>query len=919
MKKVVPLIIAALLIVCVVSPTVSIGEPLRIHPAAEPDIWVSPNRFDFAVVDGQTDSDILTIGNNGTLVLNYVILGAGAKNRVLVLDGAPSGSTEVIDALIANGYDVTIGGVPSTYTGSPDPILFDLIMLLIGDDYTDDMPNPGQTAIESFVNNGGPLIMTEWVGYHVQNGRYAIIAPMIAMSRSGGNNGVETCTIAMSHPVTDGVPSPFTTVPHSFGVMNARASTTILVDGNMANDELGFRPYGSGMVVHFATVGKDSFFNAWTDPDLLQLMLNSADWLTNNSASFLPDWISVTPGSGSIPPPGTVDHTVTVNTTTLSPGEYTANITIENNDPDENPKIVPVNLTVLAPHNVKVKEMTLVGYPETGKPMWIDGTILNMGSEVETNIEVRFLVNFGLENTTIIVLLISTAEDAVSFMWVPPLAAQYTLSLYVVPVPGETIIFNNWWNQTINVTDQPDIWVNPISLSFTVPYGQNDTYNITIGNDGLASLNYKISGLSHRWKLDETVGSIAYDSTGDCNGTIYNALINQPGKYGNSYWFDGSDDYVQIDDDNSLDFNAGEDFSIYAWIKTDIRNCRLLSKRDVPGSARGYLLEVVGTNFAVFLDDGSSGAYVRGTANISDGQWHHVGMLRSGDTLEAFVDGASIGTDNNAGGNLSNDNPLLLGVEQTIVQDYRGYLDDVLMYYQATTPYEVYNETEWLSVSPNSGSLFPFGSTDHAVTVDATILDPGFYQTNITINSNDPNEGVLVIPVSLNVTIQADVPLQEGWNLVSVPLIQNDTAIDEVLSSITGKWDYIMAYNSSSPDPWKSNRTSRHPSLNNLLDLDHTMGFWINVTEANVNLTVYGLVNSSIIPLLAGWNLVGYPTLDADVTVGIALAGTGADMIMISDSSEPYNIKEVGPAYVMQPGEGYWIHVPSDTLWTIDW
>ena len=97
------------------------------------------------------------------------------------------------------------------------------------------------------------------------------------------------------------------------------------------------------------------------------------------------------------------------------------------------------------------------------------------------------------------------------------------------------------------------------------------------------------------------------------------------------------------------------------------------------------------------------------------------------------------------------------------------------------------------------------------------------------------------------------------------------------------------------------------------------MGFWINITEPNVTFTVEGMVPTSPgIPLFAGWNLVGYPSLNTE-TVANALWGTGADRVMVCDTGEPYNIREVGPAYIMQPGEGYWIHVPADSVWTVDW
>ena len=160
--------------------------------------------------------------------------------------------------------------------------------------------------------------------------------------------------------------------------------------------------------------------------------------------------------------------------------------------------------------------------------------------------------------------------------------------------------------------------------------------------------------------------------------------------------------------------------------------------------------------------------------------------------------------------------------------------------------------------------------------------------------------------------------LSVGWNLISLPLIQLNDWVDSVLSSIEGKWDCIRAYDPIN-DIWLSNVTSRPDSLNNLKLLNNKIGFWINITEPNVTMSVYGdEPTSTTIALYAGWNLVGYPTLTNE-TVANALWGTGVDQVLICDTSEPYHIREVDSTYLMKPGEGYWIHVPADTVWIIDW
>jgi len=926
MKGTAPLVISLMITICLLTSGFS-SEPTVGSSLADPDIWVNPQRFDFVVETGLTDSDTLTVGNNGTAFLDYTILGADAQNDVLVLDGANAGSTNALNALTTAGFNVTNAGRPSLYTGTPDPSNFDLMILLIGDDYTNDMPNAGQTAIESYVNNGGGIIMTEWIGFHVQNGRYTQLSAMVPMLRTAGNHAVETCNVLLpAHRIADGIPASFMTVHHSFGVMSAKSGTSVVVDGSLANHEVAFRGYSSGMAVHFATVGRYSSYDAWTDPDLTQLLLNSANWLTNNGSYSLPDWLTVTPPDGMIAPSVTRDHQFEVDTATLAPGNYYYDVEIESNDPNEDPLIVPVTLLVTVAHNLRTSQMSVNPEAENGKPLWINGTIVNEGFSDEVNVIVQLQLDYTVINFTVIPLLVSLDHADVSFIWTPSAEGSYILSIYAVPVVGESITGNNWQNRTVNVTNQADVWVTPNSFDFTIETGGTGYGNFTIGNTGLADLVYDIDlPLLHYWDLDETSGTTAYDSAGTLHGNVINAQIDQPGVKGRSYYFDGTDDYVEFDDDPSLNFNTGDDFSIYMWINTTANNVRFLSKRLVPGDARGYLMHIENNNFGIYLDFGSSGALVRGGPAINDGKWHQVGFCRSGSILEAFVDGVSIGTNIAAGGDLSNSNPLLLGAEQDGTLEFPGYIDDVKVFNQAVPPSGALNtliDVGWLSVNPDSGIISPGGSTDHMVTVNTSGLSPGYYQASILIQCNDPGTDAFSIPVYLTVMDYKvlNIPLGEGWNLVSIPLIQDDTTLDQALASINGKWDIVQTYDPLYPGLWRSNCTFKPDQLNDLSSIDYTAGFWINITESNVTLSIEGFVPiSTNIPLYAGWNLVGYPSL-VNRTIANALTTTGYDQPVEGFSgASPYRTTPLPDTYLMTPGEAYWIHVPADTTWRVDW
>lgn len=164
------------------------------------------------------------------------------------------------------------------------------------------------------------------------------------------------------------------------------------------------------------------------------------------------------------------------------------------------------------------------------------------------------------------------------------------------------------------------------------------------------------------------------------------------------------------------------------------------------------------------------------------------------------------------------------------------------------------------------------------------------------------------------------IQLESGWNLISLPLVQVDASILEVLYSIDGKWDIVQYFDPlDAGDPWKTYATFKPDSLNDLRSINHRMAVWIHATEA-CTLTVHGQEPTSTnIPLYSGWNLVGYPSRNENTTVANSLWGTGADAVQVCDTSEPYNLREVGPEYVLQPGEGYWVHVPFDSSWIVNW
>jgi parallel beta-helix repeat protein len=164
--------------------------------------------------------------------------------------------------------------------------------------------------------------------------------------------------------------------------------------------------------------------------------------------------------------------------------------------------------------------------------------------------------------------------------------------------------------------------------------------------------------------------------------------------------------------------------------------------------------------------------------------------------------------------------------------------------------------------------------------------------------------------------------LYEGWNLISIPLIQSLTNIETVLSSISGSYDAVQWYNiSDSTDLWKHNKIGK-PFGNDLFELNETMSFWIHITQPGETIFLYDgtqPTSNQTIQLHPGWNLVGYPSLsNHNRTVGLnnLTFDTYVDCIQWYDaSSRTWHFMDQDDLFV--PGRGYWMHSKVEAEWEV--
>ena len=204
------------------------------------------------------------------------------------------------------------------------------------------------------------------------------------------------------------------------------------------------------------------------------------------------------------------------------------------------------------------------------------------------------------------------------------------------------------------------------------------------------------------------------------------------------------------------------------------------------------------------------------------------------------------------------------------------------------------------------------GSVDHPTT---TYTDTGL-MASATFNyevgavdfaGNELKCTALEVDFVLGDVTEWEISLEEGWNLVSLPLIPDDSSIEVVLADILVNVTSVWSYDEAT-EGWSSYAPGSPSDLSDMVDGD---GYWVMMSSA-ATLTVYGdeMPEPPAMPptydLFAGWNLIGYKGLEAmnaSVYLGDAVADDCIRIYGFDDGSY-FGVSMDEP---LEPGLGYWI------------
>ncbi len=291
-------------------------------------------------------------------------------------------------------------------------------------------------------------------------------------------------------------------------------------------------------------------------------------------------------------------------------------------------------------------------------------------------------------------------------------------------------------------------------------------YNRALTAQEIATL----SGTAGHWKLEESTGTTASDSSGSANhGTFVSApTLGQTGVYDLATRFNN----VTLTEYLSLPRAAVHDTSTVSasfWVKTTYTGEQSIVSGSSASQSNEYLLFFGShTEFRIYCH-GSTQSWT--IPSIADGNWHHVVVVSTADTNTTvmYLDKVSMGSKSISAGSTPfsiASGGLIVAQEQDTVgggfatsQCLRGTLDELRLYQRALTSKEIgelfglvghwaFTEGAGTTISDSSGAGLNATVNGASWTSDCagnTALDfDGINDTAATTSTFDPpNEGTI--------------------------------------------------------------------------------------------------------------------------------------------------------------------------------
>ncbi|MFP4402561.1 MAG: LamG domain-containing protein [Candidatus Nanoarchaeia archaeon] len=395
--------------------------------------------------------------------------------------------------------------------------------------------------------------------------------------------------------------------------------------------------------------------------------------------------------------------------------------------------------------------------------------------------------------------------------------------------------------------DNSSVYSSPELIEIEIA-GENDLqdfdfdWNSQITNYYDSSL-VLMQNLNNNSNLSKSSSQVVDSSIYNHSGTLQgNAAFNTFSQYQGSVYFDGTDDWIEIPDDTTLDSTS--QFTFQAWVydtRGDTQPRAIASKRVSSSSSQAWSIFKWDSEYIYFDVNGERDG--SGVA-LPSNQWVHLtvvfdGTLPSTDRKKFYYDGDLVSTQESSETSISRQASadITIGIlNKAYGQSWEGYIDEVRIYDRALSDDEI-NQSYYSNLRQVDSDLWKFQANQTNLVEDNYTFQAAY--SNSSQTSSTPQRIIYKTPPFF---IDVFSPLT--FTYLKDTILVNFTATN-LVSSIDSLW----YFNST------ANRTYTASENVTLSDGDYQFMFYANDTtgttvQEQVNFTINDSAEDTESPVL---------------------------------------------------------------------
>jgi hypothetical protein len=187
--------------------------------------------------------------------------------------------------------------------------------------------------------------------------------------------------------------------------------------------------------------------------------------------------------------------------------------------------------------------------------------------------------------------------------------------------------------------------------------------------------------------LNESSGNIMDASGSNNNGTAYNVTYNNAGKFKTALGFNGTNSYVQINDNSSLRMQTA--LTMEAWVKTTAnRSGKIFQKGDWDGFGL-YQDLWNGWSAGIQLANGTGSSLKWASGQPVLNKWYHLAATYDGSNFRLYVNGQQVSSAALSGQIKVTTRSVSLGSDNGAQKFFAGVIDETALFNRALTASEI--------------------------------------------------------------------------------------------------------------------------------------------------------------------------------------------------------------------------------------